>query len=351
VNLNSGSPIEFGQGVKIVTACSGTTSLRLTPISSFVNSSGSGAYYFSSVTVANIPSDCQGNDFMINAYDSSGNSPLAIFNSTSTRAVVYNNAGTFQLGIGTTVGTSITSGSGTFTLTFTTPVATSGTVSRIALQSSIHTVSGDDYNVGDIGPGGGRIFYKNVAGFSCGANYSTTGSPNGGLCTVLEVAPANWNGGSEPLLPWATGTSSSGNAISDVAGIDNEETPWSNALGIGLGYKNSILILNQGNGITTAAGKARAYTGGAKGDWYLPTSAELNLLCQWNRGVSQTISTVCTGGSLNSGTGASSSGFVNYTYYSSSERNATEAFFQYFLDGQIGYNKSFAMYLRPIRAF
>jgi len=351
VSLNSGNPIEFGQGITATTACSGATSLRVTPTSSFVNASGGGAHYFSSVTVANIPSACHGKDFLINAYGNSSNSPLAIFNSTSTNAVVYNNAGTFQLGAGTLDGTSITSGSGTFTLTFTSPVASSGTVFRIVLQSSDHVVSGFDYNVGDVGPGGGRIFYKDVAGFSCGANYSATGSPNGGLCTVLEVAPVSWRGASEPLLPWATGTDSSGNAISDVVGIDNEENPSSNPLGIGLGYKNSLLILAQGNDATTAAGRARAYSGGAKSDWYLPTAAELNVLCQWNRGVSQNISTLCSGGSLNSGTGASSSGFVNYTYYSSSERNATEAFFQYFQTGQIGYNKSFAMYLRPIRAF
>ena len=350
MNLNSGIPIEFGQGVTATTACSGATSLTLTPTSSFVNDTGSGAFYFTAVKVANIPSSCHGKDFSISAFGSSSSTPLPIFNSTATRAVVYNNAGTFELGNGTTTGASITSGSGTFTLTFTNPVAASGSVFKLTIQSSeAQTVV---YNVGDLGPGGGRIFYKNVAGFNCGPTHSATGSPTGGKCNYLEAAPADWKGGgSQPLLPWATGTSSSGNAISDVVGIENEESSPLNALGIGLGYKNSLLIIAQGNDDTTAAGRARAYSGASKSDWYLPSGAELNLACQWNRGVTQDVSTVCSGGSLNSGTGASSAPWINYTYYSSSERNATEAWFQYFQTGQLGYNKSFAMYLRPIRAF
>ena len=99
IALNSGSPIQFGQGVTATTACSGATNLTITPNSSFVNASGAGAHYFSSVTVSNIPSDCYGDDFTLNAYGNSSNTPLALFNSTSTNAVVYNNSGTFQRGI------------------------------------------------------------------------------------------------------------------------------------------------------------------------------------------------------------------------------------------------------------
>ena len=352
INLNSGSSVEFGQGVAATTACSGATNLTITPLSSFTNASGGGAHYFSSVKVANIPSECHGKDFTINAYGNSNASPLAIFNSTSTNAVVYNNAGTFQLGAGTAVGTIITSGSGTFTLTFTDPVATSGSVFKLTIQSGDHTVSGFDYNVGDIGPGGGRIFYKSVAGFNCGTNHSSTGSPNGGLCNVLEMAPSNWNGGSQALVPWATGTGSSGNAISDVTAITNDGSVYNNALGIGLGYKNSLAIIAQGNDVTTAVGKARGYAGGSKNDWYLPTSAELNLLCQWNRGVTQDVATVCSGGSLNSGTGAGTAGFVQYVYAASSENSASTYWYQNFDNGNQNYtDKTFAIYLRPIRAF
>ena len=145
IAINTGAPVEFGQGVAATTACSGATNLTITPNSSFVNASGGGAHYFSSVTVSNIPSSCNGKDFTINAFGNTSSAPLAIFNSTSTSAVVYSNAGTFELGAGTTTGASITSGSGTFTLTFTIPVATSGSVFKVTLQSGEHVVVVSSY--------------------------------------------------------------------------------------------------------------------------------------------------------------------------------------------------------------
>jgi len=138
LSVSSGRGIQFGQGIIQTVACSGATVLTLTPSSSFVNASGAGGHKFSSVTVSNIPSGCNGYDFTINAYGDSDNTPLALFNSTSTSAVVYDNAGTFQVGLGGT-GTSITSGSGTFTVTFTTPVATAASVFKITMQSAAHS--------------------------------------------------------------------------------------------------------------------------------------------------------------------------------------------------------------------
>ena len=139
LNLNGGSPIEFGQGVSQTVACSGSNSLVLTPNSSFANATGSGTHYFKSVTVSNIPSTCQGADFTFNAYGNSGNNPLALYNTSMTGAVVYDNAGSFELGIRSYQGTSIQSSSGSFTLTFTSPVANSASVFKIVLQSSPHT--------------------------------------------------------------------------------------------------------------------------------------------------------------------------------------------------------------------
>ena len=125
-----------------------------------------------------------------------------------------------------------------------------------------------------------------------------------------------------------------------------------NASGIGLGYKNSLAIVNQGNDTTTAAGAARAYGGGSKSDWYLPTAAELNLLCQWARNVTQSVTTACTGGTLNTGTGASG-GFSPVTpYWSSSEVGTVGAWGQFFSDGiQTGETKDRRLLVRPVRAF
>jgi hypothetical protein len=87
ISLNSGSGVEFGQGVSQAVACSGDTNLTLTPRSSFTNGSP-GAHYLNSVTVSNIPTSCYGDDFTINAYNNSSSTPLALFNGTSTSAVV-----------------------------------------------------------------------------------------------------------------------------------------------------------------------------------------------------------------------------------------------------------------------
>jgi len=345
INLSSGGPVEFGQGIQVTTACSGSNALTITPNSSFVNASGAGAYYFSSVKVSNIPSTCYGVDFQLSAYGETSTAPLALFNTTSSNAVVYNNAGTFERGAGT-AGMTVTSGSGTFTATFTNPVATSGSVFRITLQSGAHT--GQVYNIGEVGPGGGNVFYYNAAGFNCGATFTNTGSPEGDLCHYLEAAPNTWAGSSTDVTK--LGAISAYNTT-NVASITNEGTVNNSTSAIGLGYKNSLAIVAQGNDNTSAAGAARAYTGGSKNDWYLPTSVELNQLCKWQRGVSWTSdATVCTGGTLNSGTGAA--GFVANSYWSSSEQTADIFWDQAFGTGTQGsYYKSASSLVRPIRAF
>ena len=83
ISLSSGAGVEFGQGVSVTTACSGSQALTMTPYSTFVNSSGAGSYYFGSVTVSNIPTSCFNTKFQINAYTSSGTSPLALYNTST----------------------------------------------------------------------------------------------------------------------------------------------------------------------------------------------------------------------------------------------------------------------------
>ena len=350
IALNSGSAIQFGQGITATTACSGATNLTITPNSTFINASGGGAFYFSSVKVSNIPTSCYGVDFTINAYDNSNSTPLALFETSTTRAVVYNNAGTFSRGIGST-GMTVASSSGTFTATFTTPVAQSSSVFKLTIQSGLHTPY---YEVGWTGPGGGFVYYVNDAGFDCGATYSATGSPTGGKCKYLEVAPNGWNTGSDPAKLWAV----SANQSADVSTIANESSANNSASGVGLGYQNSVAIVTQNGAYNAssnnyAAGAARAYAGGSKSDWYLPTTAELNLLCQWARGVAPSVITRCIGGTLNSATyGAGTAGFIGAGYWSSSEYDASNAWYPNFANGFQNYGgKNNALYVRPVRAF
>ena len=253
-----------------------------------------------------------------------------------------------------TTGASISSGSGTFTITFTNPVATSGTVSRMTLQTGDHVAGltlcqqGITCSIGDAGPGGGKIFYYSASGFSCGASFTNTGSPTGGLCHYLEAAPSTAVTGT---FKYAT----TGLENSDVSGITNDTNGDYSSSAIGLGYKNSLLLVNQGNDTTSAPGIARAYQGGTKSDWYLPSFSELNQMCKWARGVAWTSdSTICSGGTLNIGTGPGlgAAGFEANFYWSSSERESNNGWGIYFNGPTPDYlNKFHARYVRPVRAF
>jgi hypothetical protein len=348
INLNSG-PIEFGQGITQTVACSGATNLTITPNATFTNASGGGAFYFSSLTVANVPIGCHGRNLTIRAFGNTSSTPLALFNSTSTDAVIYNNNGTFQAGADLS-GATVSSGSETFTVTFTSPVALATTVFKITVESAMPTIV--SYSIGEIGPGGGRIFYYDAAGFNCGPDFNSTGSPTGGKCNYLEVAPSGWNTGSDPSLAWATF-----NWSNEVPNVTKKNSDWNTAAGIGLGYKDSRAIVTYGNDATSAAGAARAYTGGSKNDWYLPSPVESNLLCQWARGVPSSISTTCTGGTLNSATyGASSAGFAGDFYWTSTQGDGYPSYastfhFSLLNPTQGSRQKNTSNKVRPIRAF
>ena len=198
LSINSRSGTEFGQSVSQTVACSGETSLTLTPRSSFVNGSP-GVHYLQSVTVSNVPTSCYGVDFTINAYDDSSSTPLALFNSTSTNAVVYNNNGTFQKGIGST-GLTVSSGSGTFTITFTDPVAQSSSVFKLTIRSGldqtswVSRTSAADLAWDSVAYGNG-IFVAVGAGSGSGSTGVMT-SPVGITWTsrVAAIANASWGG-------------------------------------------------------------------------------------------------------------------------------------------------------------
>jgi hypothetical protein len=237
-------------------------------------------------------------------------------------------------------------------------VTTAAAASTNNGPAALTCATGGTCIVGDSGPGGGIVFYvDSAAGFRCGVGFTVTGSPTGGLCKYLEVAPSGWSGSgvADPAKRWAV-------TAADIPGIiddsDSSIIP-NNAAGIGLGYKNSDLIKTQ-YGVYSAltndyaAGAARAYAGGSKNDWYLPTTAELNLLCQWNHHETQIVTTGCIGGALNTGTGAAGSGFTGNDYWSSSEFNANEAWSQIFGNGgQSNGHKSIpgTADVRPVRAF
>ena len=139
------------------------------------------------------------------------------------------------------------------------------------------------YAIGDTGPGGGIIV-------------STDG------LSGLEAAKVDqWRRG----IQWFNGSSTVTNAVRDGVNAG--------------GYNTKRIIINQGVG-SYAAQLCANYQGGGYGDWYLPSKAELNLMY------------------LNIGQGApppftNVGGFANDQYWSSTENDTAEAWYQYFGNG------------------
>lgn len=92
INLSTGTPVEFGQGIRMTTTCD--DSITITPESSFKNIQGAGSFYFTSIRVSGVSLDCSGKVFTLKAYAASGNSPLDIYSSSGN--VIYNDIQVFD---------------------------------------------------------------------------------------------------------------------------------------------------------------------------------------------------------------------------------------------------------------
>ena len=183
------------------------------------------------------------------------------------------------------------------------------------------------YNVGDTGPGGGFIFYKDLTR-AAGSQY-------------FEVACAGWSDGTcggsdltDPRFTWGCyGTSISG-AVGTAMGTGEQNT-------------NNIVSGCATAGI--AAKVADALVLGGQSDWFVPSKNELNALCKWAYG--DTVNAVCNDEGDDS-LSLTYGGFSPDVYWSSSEHTTGNVWFWYFYYG--GYAttvKSYAAYVRPVRAF
>jgi hypothetical protein len=170
--------------------------------------------------------------------------------------------------------TGLITGSPTETKTATTYTITGTNSAGSASATYRLRVTGD---IGDIGPGGGRIFYYLAAGFNCGLYFTETGSATGGKCKYLEVSPRNWWGGSSD-----TSTTWANNSLS-LTGISDETS-------IGVGRSHTRLIVASGLFTSSAAQLATTYTitidGVIYNDWYLGSEAEMTSLVQTSVGAS-----------------------------------------------------------------
>lgn len=215
-----------------------------------------------------------------------------------------------------------------------------------SLAVSIYKVPLATYSVGQVGPGGGIVFYVSSTGFTCGATLTET-------CNYLEAAPTTGS------TSWSDRDFSAGGIVGYKWSGDTANSTPGTTLVIGAGYKNTLAMITQSNTTGKAGTAARDYRGPNNlSDWYLPSKDELNQMCKWARGVPWVSdATVCTGGTSNTGTGAA--GFYDNYYWSSSQSGNSRAWYQFFVDPynsatsgrQVGDLKTTPAFVRPIRAF
>ena len=107
------------------------------------------------------------------------------------------------------------------------------------------------YNLGDIGPGGGKIFYRSEGGFSM--------ADTGETCHYLEAAPNDLSG----TYRWF---------YESFSTLDNSEE------GIGYGRSNTARVTSRPVSNYPAAQACIAYSSNDRSDWFLPSLNELRML-------------------------------------------------------------------------
>jgi hypothetical protein len=204
-------------------------------------------------------------------------------------------------------------------------------------------VSAGVCKVGDLGPGGGRVFFVSPTPFASKA-------PCGTSCRYLEIAPVTWfeglvtncriydgyeGRGRAPLCKWSQDVQSS---------VGTED-------GIGAGFANTSAMRALGAGLDDAAGLTFSYRGGGLRDWYLGSSAEMSELCKYSQGI-QTgdLSVKCPRSGESSWMYAVDD--LYYGYWTSMEINRVfGGIYSFDGSGLVQKAKSTEASVRPIRAF
>lgn len=180
--------------------------------------------------------------------------------------------------------------------------AGAGTPPRPVVVSSVRQnaqcSAGVSCAVGDIGPGGGVVFYDAGSTQSWGR--------------YLEAAPASCEIAGVPFKP-----------VGGVQGIHALQIDRVRAKAIGMGRANTDLIVQKyGATRSHAAALVRSQACNGLTDWLLPSSGELNLA--WRVLAQNRVNREPT----------PVGGFDIGYYWTSSDYNGTEAWTQYFNDGQ-----------------
>lgn len=177
---------------------------------------------------------------------------------------------------------------------------------------------------GEVGPGGGVVFYVAPSPFRCGVEMREE-------CTYLEYAPDGWfDGGDDPR------------AVFLPPGVSLPEDATAQILGAGWVSTSRVLAVAPAN---SAAALARSYRGGGFTDWSLPSSQELNLLCRFVHGAS-------SGEDFCGPSSALAPGFAPDFYWGSYVPSPGLAWYQNFSSGgQSSVSQENVLRVRPVRAF
>lgn len=130
INLNSGAPIEFGQGVAATTACDGA--ITLFPLESFSNATGGGTFTFSGLKLSNLDTTvqgCAGKTLSLEAHGQNGSS-------LSNFAITISSGGSFSSADGILSSPQAQGATSGVTLTFPSPKVDAKFVYRITIQSA-----------------------------------------------------------------------------------------------------------------------------------------------------------------------------------------------------------------------
>lgn len=170
-------------------------------------------------------------------------------------------------------------------------------------------ISGGPCNVGDVGPGGGIVFYNALVNNSFSGRY-------------MEVAPASCEGSNLPFKvggkkPYAA--PARGRTAAELRLLAKQ---------VGMGKANTrVLTLAFGPG-SYAAKFAEDLVCGGQDDWFLPSKDELDLV-QNNIAQNRPRFT-----DANPGQTTPLGGFDKGYYWTSTDYNGATAWTQYFMDGQ-----------------
>lgn len=209
--------------------------------------------------------------------------------------------------------------------TTTAPTTTTTTVASTTTTTVLTCATGGTCRLGDIGPGGGKVFYVASTNF-------TSGAPCGSACRYLEAPEVGWlNGGYPDFKPSCVDDPGGASHDPRCGWSGNSADPPMTATEIGAGYANTLRMIARENRWSLVAGAVRGYRGGRMSDWYLPSKDELNQMYLQRSAIG---------------------GFSSNYYWSSSSPISSDAWVQHFGNGyQTRGSKNVASYVRPVRAF